>query len=92
MGKIRVGTADLAQTFKIWLTVIGQRRPDILRHLVTHKGETQNPERVNFAKAELARELSERLNRNQWHVMREELPQDRIWRAERGEPLDREPE
>jgi hypothetical protein len=92
MPRIRVATAELAQTFRIWLSVIGQRRSDILRHLVTHKGETRDQAKVDHAKAELAREFAERLERNQWHVMREELQQDRIWQAEGGEPLDPDPE
>lgn len=79
MGKVRVETDELAKVFRIWLNVINQRRPDILRHLITHKGETHDPERVRFAKAELARELSERIAGNGWEVMREESAQDTMW-------------
>lgn len=78
MPTIRVTPAELALTLRIWLTVIGQRRPDILRNLWTRRGEDYDREKIEFARTELARTIVENLERAHWQVMREETMHDRL--------------
>lgn len=78
MPTIRVTPAELALTLCIWLTVIGQRRPDILRNLWTRRGEDYDREKIEFARTELARTIVENLERAHWQVMREETMHDQL--------------
>ena len=80
---IPVQTAELARTFRIWLTVLAQRRPALLRDLWTRRGEDADRLKLDHARSELARELAERLAVNKWEVTREPTPQEQLG----GEPL-----
>lgn len=78
MPKIRVSTDELAKTFRIWLTVVGQRRPSLLRDLWTRRGEDHDRDKIQHARHELARTLAENLERSRWEVVREEQYQDQF--------------
>lgn len=83
-SRVIVSTADLIKTFNIWLSVIRQRRPDMIRDLWTRRGEDYDGEKIRTAQRELARELAERLHTAKWQVSREPTSQDAIWQAERA--------
>jgi hypothetical protein len=85
MPKIRVSTDELAKSFRIWLTVIAQRQPSILRELWTRKGEQIDRQKIDFARGQLAKTLAENLERSNWHVVREETTHDRTDRNAEGE-------
>ena len=78
MSMIPVSPADLAKTLRIWLTIIGQRRPDILRNIWTRRGEEYDGEKIEFARTELVRTLVENLERAKWQVVRRETMHDRL--------------
>jgi hypothetical protein len=78
-SRITVSTADLTKTFNIWLTVIRQRRPSLLRDLWTRRGEEHDGEKIRSAQVELARELAERLKTAKWEVSRNRTSQDAFW-------------
>ena len=78
MKQICVSPAELAQTFRIWLRVLRQRRPDILRELWRRGSEPRDQQKEVFACAELAREITERLQINKWEVTREATPQEEM--------------
>ena len=80
MPQIRIPTDELAKTFRIWLTVIAQRRPSLLRELWTRRGEDYDADKVRHARAELAQALAENLERAKWEVTREETMHERIMR------------
>jgi hypothetical protein len=77
MSKIRVPTDELAKSFRIWLNVIAQRQPSILRDLWTRKGEQKDSEKIAFARDRLAKTLADNLALARWQVMRNETMHDR---------------
>ena len=83
-SRITVSTADLIKTFNIWLSVIRQRRPDMIRDLWTRRGEDYDGPKIRAAQHELARELAERLHTATWQVSRQPTSQDAFWQAERA--------
>jgi hypothetical protein len=78
MPKIRISPDELAKSFRIWLAIIAQRQPSILRDLWTQKGERIDREKIDFARGRLAKILAENLERSRWEVMREETMRDRM--------------
>lgn len=85
MTRVKVTSAELAQTFRIWLKVIAQRRASFLRDLWTRRGEEYDRDRIDAARTELARELSENLARAGWEVTRRPTDQE----AALGSPIFR---
>ena len=85
-GRITLTTDELAKTLHIWLTVVGQRRPALVRDLWTRKGEAHDAQRIRHARHELARFLAERMAISRWEVTRGETMHDALWEgAERVE-------
>jgi hypothetical protein len=80
MPKIRVSTDELTITFRIWLAVLGQRQPSILRDLWSRKDEEYDREKIALARGRLARILAENLERSRWQVAREETTHGRTSR------------
>lgn len=79
--RIVVGTDDLMKTIHIWLTVIGQRRPALIRDLWTRRGEQYDCEKQEHARRELARCLAENFKTAKHEVTRAENNHDRMWRG-----------
>jgi hypothetical protein len=86
-NRVDLTTDELATTLNIWLTIVGQRRPSLLRDLWTRKGEDHNAQRIHGARRELARFLAERMAVSGWAVTRQRTLHDTLWEgAERTEP------
>jgi hypothetical protein len=84
-SRVAVSTDELARTIAIWLTVLGQRRPSVLRDLWTRR-EGCDGARQDHARHELARYLAEKMTTARHEVTRRETSYDRLWRGvDRGE-------
>lgn len=79
-SRISIGPAELASNIIIWLKVLGQRRPSLLRDLWTRRGEEYDAVRIEHARHELARHLADKL-----------LYAHELTRLARGQELDPEP-
>jgi len=82
MGMIRVEKEQLEQTFRLWLTIIGQRQPSLLRELWSRRGDEYDHEKLERTRQEFARVLTRFVTAG-WEIMREETAQDSIWEIER---------
>mgnify|MGYP003578421915 CR=1 FL=1 len=78
-------TDDLTKTINIWLWVVSQRRPSLIRDLWTRKGEQHDSEKQRHARHELARYIAEKLATARHEVTRLETHHDRLWRSVRDE-------
>lgn len=56
--RIPVSRAELATNIRIWLAVLGQRRPSILRDLWTRRGEDYDGPKIERARRDLADHLA----------------------------------
>lgn len=81
---IRVTPEQLELTFRLWLRIIGQRQPSLLRDLWSRRGDEYDAEKIERAKREFARVLTQRFLTANWEVMREETAQDHLWEMERN--------
>ncbi len=77
---IRVTPQELMQALQIWLKIIGQRQPSLLRDLWTRRSEEIDQRRIDAARRELARALAQKFETANWHVLRDETVHDLIWR------------
>jgi hypothetical protein len=86
-NRIDIQTDELTKTLNIWLSIVGQRRPSLLRDLWTRRGEDYDAQRIQHARHELARFLAEQFRISKWTVARPETMHDRLWEGvERIEP------
>jgi hypothetical protein len=83
MATIRVTPDQLELTFRLWLKIIGQRQPSLVRDLWTRKGDEYDKDKLERTRREFARVLTQRFLTAGWDIMREETAQDHIWEAER---------
>jgi hypothetical protein len=74
--RVPVTLAELTINIRIWLTVVGQRRADILRNLWTRRGEDYDGEKIKRARHDLADHLAERILYGDHELTRPALPQD----------------
>jgi len=84
---IRISPAELMQALQIWIAIIGQRQPSLLRDLWTRRGEDHDSRKIDAARRELGRALAQRFETANWEVMREETNHDVIWRNVSEEQL-----
>lgn len=80
MATIRVTDEELQQTFLLWLRIIGQRQPHLLRDIWSRRGDEYDAAKIEKAKREFARVLTQRFLTAGWDVMRPERPQDEWFR------------
>lgn len=73
--RVTVSIAELATNLRIWLVVLGQRRPDVLRNLWTRRGEDHDREKIERARYDLSSHLAEKILYSQ-ELTRPALPQD----------------
>lgn len=59
--RVTVSIAELATNLRIWLVVLGQRRPDMLRNLWTRRGEDYDREKIERARHDLSTHLAEKI-------------------------------
>jgi hypothetical protein len=77
--RIDIPTDELTKTLNIWLAIVGQRRPSLLRDLWTRKGEEHDAQRIQHARHELARFLADKFKVSGWVVTRKETMHDTLW-------------
>ena len=77
-SRIEVSVADLAKLLTIWLTVIGQRRPALIRDLWTRRGEQRDEAKRGHARQELARYLAEQIRMSGHEVTRRATAGDEV--------------
>ena len=58
---IEVEIAELEKNIAIWLAVLSQRRPSLVRDLWTRRGEDHDATRIGHARHELACHLAEKI-------------------------------
>lgn len=80
MATIRVTPEELEQAFQLWLIIMGQRQPSLLRDLWTRKGDEYDAPKLERTRREFARVLTQRFLTAGWEVMRDETMHDVIWR------------
>ena len=78
--QIRVEPRELEQAIHIWLKIIGQRQPSLLRDLWSRRGDEYDSDKLERTRAEFARTLAQRFLTAKWDVLREETMHDAIWR------------
>lgn len=83
MTMIRVDPDQLELSFRLWLKIIGQRQPSLLRDLWTRRGDEYDLDKLERTRRELARVLTQRFLTAGWEVIRQETAQDHIWEMER---------
>lgn len=59
--RVAVTVDELARNIRIWLAVLGQRRPSLLRDLWTRRGEDHDGPKIEHARHEFARHLADRI-------------------------------
>jgi len=72
-----VDLAEIEKNFIIWLSVLSQRRPSLLRDLWTRRGEDYDATRIQHARHELARHLAEKIL-YVYELTRPEAEMDRV--------------
>ena len=89
--QIVVTPDELEMTFRLWLKIIGQRQPFLLRDLWTRRGDEYDADKIERARREFARVLTQRFLTADWQVWRLETAQDHIWQEvdEKQLPLPR---
>ena len=56
-----VDIAELEKNLRIWMSVLSQRRPSLIRDLWTRRGEDYDATKIEHARHELARYLAEKI-------------------------------
>jgi len=74
--RIRVTVDELARNIRIWLTVLGQRRPNLLRDLWTRRGEDYDGPKIDHARTELAKDLAGRILNGGHELTRDATPSE----------------
>lgn len=69
-NRVVISADELTRALLIWLIVLGQRRPALLRNLWTRRGEEHDAAKIEHARRELARHLAEKLIGSGWEVTR----------------------
>jgi hypothetical protein len=77
---IRVEAAELEKALRIWLTIMAQRQPSLIRDLWTRRGDEYDAEKINRTRREFARVLTQRFLTANWDIMRSETPRDEWFR------------
>ncbi|WP_129791074.1 hypothetical protein [Sphingosinicella sp. CPCC 101087] len=77
-SRITVSVDELSKSIAIWLTVVGQRRPGLLRDLWTRTGEARDQVKREHARHELARYLAEKLAMSGHEVTRQATGNDAL--------------
>lgn len=80
MPTIRVTPAELEQTLRLWLRIIGQRQPNLLRDIWSRRGDEYDATKIERAKRKFARVLTQRFLTAGWDVMRPETSSDEWFR------------
>ena len=80
MPPIRVEPPELEAAIFIWLKIIGQRQPHLIRDLWTRRGDDYDAGKIEKTKREFARVLTQRFLTANWDVMRPKTPQDEWFR------------
>jgi hypothetical protein len=79
--RISIATTELAKTLAIWLSVVGQRRPALLRDLWTRRDERADQSKREQARHELAHYLAEQMRLSGYEVTRRATASDLAWAA-----------
>ena len=87
-SRISMATEELAKALAIWLTVVGQRRPALVRDLWTRRDERADQGKREHARHELARYLAEQMRLSGYEVTRQATASDRTWAAATGDGCD----
>ena len=82
--RISIGTDDLAKALAIWLSVVGQRRPALVRDLWTRRDEQADQARRANTRHELARYLAEQMRLSGYAVTRRATAADATWATASG--------
>src|SRR5688500_5340909 len=78
-SRISIATEELAKAMGIWLTVVGQRRPALVRDLWTRRDEPADQAKREHARHELARYLAEQMRLSGYEVTRPATASDQAW-------------
>ena len=70
MARIRIARDELAQFIRIWLTVVGIKRPSLLRDLWTRKDEAKDEARRDQARRSLAEHIVDQIHISGFEVTR----------------------
>ena len=82
MEMIRIEPPELEKALLIWIGIMGQRQPSLLRDLWSRRGDEYDRDKLDRTRREFARVLTQCFLTAKWNVLREELDQERFMRED----------